>query len=463
MASSTSTGGTAGRIIPSILQTPIRFDVFSRSLSGVFGRADDEQLVAPAEKIQPVVATLYPAEAPPAAPQPVAAPLRFDPRTKSLLASLCAGTEPAGGNLELGRALLQCEEAPMTPHELARYRGVVQRVTLVARMIDAIESDPCVPDGFKQVFDRLRFTLIKSALADSNFLVQGSHPLRAIASELAMRAATSRHWDVTVERELATALDHAVRDFDLSAGFVRPIVIRLQPLNLEVIREFMRQLQTERDEREAALRSQEHVDKEIALRLQGAVLDQRLRFIIEDEWKEVLIWRLRRWGLESAEWRLSLAVAEELLRQAPGIQAGAEVPNALLQKIEAGLIEAGRPTETVLAAFEAMRKAEPPPETVATEFARVAMRLSPLSRLMEGNRWFRVFDHGQQKMRWMRTSEYDPSRNTVTFTEMDGGSPLQMHVQQFIEDLKRGLAAPNNPEGDTAELVAELRGQPEAA
>src|SRR5581483_127114 len=267
-------GTAAGRIAASsFLTTPIRLDLFSRTLWDLFGTDFDEGegKAAPPAKIQPVVPTLYPKVAIEAAapPQPIAAPLRFDARTKSLLLSLQASEGVAG---ELVQTLLKCEEPPMTPQELARYRAVIQRVTLVARMVDAVETDPHVPGGFKQVFDRLRYTLIKAALADASFLRARNHPLRAISSDLALRAAMSRNWDVSVERELATALDAAVRDFDLSAGFVRPIVCRLQPLDVDAMKEFIEQLHAERREREAAVRAQEQVDQEIEARLRGSVL-----------------------------------------------------------------------------------------------------------------------------------------------------------------------------------------------
>jgi hypothetical protein len=238
---------------------------------------------------------------------------------------------------------------------------------------------------------------------------------------------------------------------------VRPIVKRLQPLPLEVIREFMQQIVSERNEREAAVQARQHVDNEIALRLQGSVLDARLRYVIEEEWKAVLLWQLTTFGLDSAEWRAGLTVAEELLRQAAGIQAGAEVPTSLMKRIITGLTDAGRQPETVVAAFEALRNTKPDGDGVATEFARVAMRLSPLSRLMESRCWFRVFDHGQQKMRWLQGRTYNPSNNTVIFADMDGSDALVMHAQQFLDDLKRGLSAPNQPDDTTNELITELR------
>jgi hypothetical protein len=314
-----------------------------------------------------------------------------------------------------------------------------------------------VPEGFRRAFDRLRFTLIKSALADQTFLTHRGHPLRAIAARLAMRAASSRRWDETLERELVGALNDAVRDFDLSANFVRPMLKRLQPLELEVIREFMQQVQAERTDRQSLLAAQQQVDQEIARRLQGAVLDARLRFVIEEEWKEVLLSALSTHGPQSGQWRAAVDVAEELLRQAPALQSGAELPKPLRERIESGLLCAGRDIAPVMAAFESLRETRPAPETIATEFARVAMRLSPLSRLMEGGRWFRVFDHGQQKMRWLQGRVYDPQSNTVTFADMDGSDALVMHAQQFLEDLKRGLSSPNQPDEETNDIVTELR------
>jgi hypothetical protein len=60
-------------------------------------------------------------------------------------------------------------------------------------------------------------------------------------------------------------------------------------------------------------------------------------------------------------------------------------------------------------------------------------------------------------MRWMKSSSYDPVNDVVIFTELDGDTPLQLQAAQFLEDLKRGLSAPNQPDEATNELVSELR------
>lgn len=467
MASSTSPGGAGSgtsRLIPQILQTPITLDIFSRSVQLMLGRdidlpdLDEEPAAPAAEKIQPVVRTLYPEVAPPPPPQPVAPPMRFDGRTKSLLVSLCAGSDANSGNFELAQTLLQCEQAPMTEQTLSRYRAVLQRVTLVARMVELVETDPSIPEGFRRAFDRLRFTLIKAALADSNFFSQRWHPLRSIAAGLAMRATTAACWDDDTKDNLAKALDEAVRDFDLTASFVRPMINRLQPLPMETMKAFAQQLHSERREREEIMRAQRAVDEQMVARVRGAMLDAPLRAVLES-WKPVLVRQLNRHGLDSVEWRGAIGVIEELLRLAPGIQAGASAPKNLLERIEAGLIDAGRPVEPVMQLFEQLRKARPSPTTVATEVARAVMRTSPLSQLMTEGRWFRVFDHGLQRMRWLKAHLYDAGEGTVTFREMDGGTPLVMRGEQFLEDLRRGLSAPNSPEPELVELMAKLRAQ----
>lgn len=433
-----------------------QMDLFSRTFNGVFGRRDlfdpkllddlEQREASPPAKIQPVVPTLYPVPPPPPPPKPLAPAMHFDARSKALLLALGAS---GGANAELADALVACEEEPMTELALARNRGVVQRVTLVARLIEAIESDPHVPDGFKHAVDRLRFPLIKSVLGDPSFLAHRGHPLRTIASRLALQATTATQWDVSTEREFVTALDNAVRDYDLSAGFVRPLVNRLRPLPIEVIKQFVEQLQRERTERELIVQSRQRVDEEIALRLRGVVLEPRLRMVI-DAWKPVLVRRLARFGSDSADWRGGLAVVEHLLRFA----SGADVTDTLRQQLEAGMIEVGQSADPLIETLVSLRRREPASVVVDLN---PAVRYSPLARLMQGNRWFRVFDHTQQVMRWMRTHVYDASTQTVVFTEIDGGSPLLMHAQQFLEDLKRGLSAPNQPDEETTQIMSDLR------
>jgi hypothetical protein len=401
-------------------------------------------------------------------PEPVAAapapPPRLEPKAKALLVeiSLTSTRTPGFSNAHLAGLLLQCEEAvePDSRRAIAN-RAIVQRIALVSRMIDAVTDDPNLTEPFKRSYERLRFSLIKSALADPNFFEHRHHPLRASAARLAFRAAMMASGDETTQQQIDELLQEAVRDYDLAAAFVNPILIRLQPLGVEVIRDFVGQLRAERAEREAARRGYELVLKEIELRIAShGPLHPRLRFIVEVEWAAVLLARLVAHGESSAQWREGLAWIDALVRQHKAIESGAPVPVALVERLEAGLREAGRSiAPAVKALLDFAPVVEPGAPAPAPEAKPEVPSETPrtLATLMQNERWFRVFDHAQERIRWLKTSRYDARTNMVAFAEMDGSNEMTMSAEQFVEDLRRGLSAPNNPDMETTLLVTALR------
>jgi hypothetical protein len=62
-------------------------------------------------------------------------------------------------------------------------------------------------------------------------------------------------------------------------------------------------------------------------------------------------------GAQSIEFLSGLDVIDEIVLQAPGLEAGTPLPRGLRERIEGGLAEAGRRTDAAMEAFGALRKA----------------------------------------------------------------------------------------------------------
>src|SRR5581483_1483073 len=181
----------------------------------------------------PGVATQFPvAVNQPAMPAP-ATSLHVDPHTKALLVEVAQTREPDAarkssyGNAELATELLESLKTERSHGAVpVRSRAVAQRLALVGRMFGVIGADVRLPDAFRRAFEKLRFPIIKSALADSNFFTQKSHSLRMITADLVQRAIA--HADST--HQLQALIGSAAGNFDLSATFVRPVLAGLRPL-----------------------------------------------------------------------------------------------------------------------------------------------------------------------------------------------------------------------------------------
>ncbi|HZP12542.1 MAG TPA: DUF1631 family protein [Nevskiaceae bacterium] len=194
----------------------------------------------------PGVATQFPvAVNQPAMPAP-ATSLHVDPHTKALLVEVAQTREPDAarkssyGNAELATELLESLKTERSHGAVpVRSRAVAQRLALVGRMFGVIGADVRLPDAFRRAFEKLRFPIIKSALADSNFFTQKSHSLRMITADLVQRAIA--HADST--HQLQALIGSAAGNFDLSATFVRPVLAGLRPLQAAAIEQFLADLQ----------------------------------------------------------------------------------------------------------------------------------------------------------------------------------------------------------------------------
>ena len=555
----------------------------------------------------------------------------LDAHTKSLLESVINARDPKQtgySNADLADELLKTEHVKAGGADLSNMqRGVIQRLALVSRLFGSVDSDVNLSAGFKQGFAALRFPLIKSALADPGFFMMRSHPLRVLAGELMQKASEVRLNGKHGERHLEELLQNASRDFDLSAAFVRPALAKLTPLPAETIDQFLKQLGEELKEREAnrQRRARDVVGKAIQSRVLTTRLPQLVQFLIHEEWSAVLAKRLLEKGPDSEAWRDGLDCLDDLIEQVPAAEAGHALPDELLQRIEAGIREAGRAKGSGLSIMRGLRQltawmqtrapgeqppaipalddvldramiapdggaktgtresrsesklappgmsmiddselieppsiedlpaeeepaAEeepvieeaveppppppppPPPRPVAKPAAKpapppkpaapppppppaaraappaapkpapapppkpaVAPRPAPpppiaapppppppppprsapaaeappsaasfgnvldlLGAILRAGRWFRVYEHTTQKMRWVKLDAYYPAQNSIVFAEFDGASPLGIRADQFVKDLQQGLSSPTNPDAHTRALLSQL-------
>lgn len=204
---------------------------------------------------------------------------------------------------QLAAELAQSAEAASEPTS----EGVeppAQRLSLVGQMFSEILSDPHLPEAMRPLFERLRFPLIKIAMADGSFFYNRVHPVRRLLAEAAETAASSRTASPAVARRLEERLRHIAEQIDLSAAFVRPQVAFLIPLQTNEIASFLDQQREESETRRESVlgKVRRTVAQELEVHTLGRNLPAPLTSFLRGGWGPLMAARLIKYGMNSRPW-----------------------------------------------------------------------------------------------------------------------------------------------------------------
>lgn len=179
-----------------------------------------------------------------------------------------------------------------------------QRMSLVGQMCNEILSDPHLPSSMRPLFERLRFPLIKIALADGTFFSNRVHPVRRLIAEAAETAASSRVATPAVVRRLEERLRHIAEQIDLSATFVRPQIAYLLPLSMPEIASFLDQQREESETRRENVlnKVRRTVAQELEVHTLGRKPPNPLVHFLRMGWGPLMAARLLRHGMNSRAW-----------------------------------------------------------------------------------------------------------------------------------------------------------------
>lgn len=414
----------------------------------------------------------------------IAPALAVHASTREALEELAYGHESLDG---YGNAHLAAEMAKVA--ELAhsrsgregmavRDRALIQRLSLAGQLFDDIAHNDFLSGTFKAGLERLRFPVLKAALADASFFANRSHPLRALMGELVLAGASSFLSGDKDQRRMEGLLGEAAQHFGLSAQFVRPSLAGLTPLPAATIERFLADVDDDRRARQnwIVTRAQHIAALLVDTRCMGQELPEALSPFLRESWAPVMARRLASAGRDSEAWRDAEACLDELIeRLRDGSTAG--LPQRLLARIRVGLRETALNDEAVQAALHALEEmaevaptssapvaAAPTPHSESVDLAETpaAVEETPaapgiLDILLRPGRWFRVYDHERQQARWLKLESYHARQDAIAFTEFDGCNPLGMSAGQFLADLQRGRSVPSNPDAEARRLIAQLR------
>lgn len=206
-----------------------------------------------------------------------------------------------------------------------------QRMSLVGQMCNEILSDPHLPATMRPLFERLRFPLIKIAIADNTFFANRIHPVRRLVAEAAETAASSRIGSHAVVHRLEERLRQIADQIDLSATFVRPQVNLLQPLTMQEIASFLDQQREESESRRENVlnKVRRTVAQELEVHTLGRKPTPALINFLRVGWGPLMAARLLRHGMNSRQWVDATTRLTQLLA---GMETGEVTPLVAAQR-----------------------------------------------------------------------------------------------------------------------------------
>lgn len=268
---------------------------------------DRHNIRPPAPEARAAEPSWSPFDAPPAPvepEEPLTAPV-LDHATRVALQGIGG---PAGGYLpqdaQFARELLALASIDAGDRVTVGRVAPAQRMSLVGQMCNEILSDPHLPATMRPLFERLRFPLIKIALADGSFFRNRVHPVRRLVAEAAETAAASRVANHAVVRRLEERLRHIAEQIDLSATFVRPQLSQLQALSMPEIASFLDQQREESETRRENVlnKVRRTVAQELEVHTLGRKPGAPLVNFLRVGWGPLMAARLLRHGMNSRMW-----------------------------------------------------------------------------------------------------------------------------------------------------------------
>ncbi len=247
------------------------------------------------------------------AQEPIFSAPSLDSATQAALRRISAAQhDTMAGDAAFAQELLGFATTDEATHE---HIATAQRLSLIGQMCNEIISDPHLPASMHPLFDRLRFPLIKVALADGTFFSQPGHPVRRLVIEAAETASASHIASKAVIRRLEERLTQISEQANLSAAFVRPQLSKLKPLTMAQIATFLDQQREEsRSRRENVIsKVRRAVAQEMDVHSLGLKKSTSMTNFLRMGWGPLMSSRLLRAGMNSAEWLAGIDRLDELV------------------------------------------------------------------------------------------------------------------------------------------------------
>lgn len=359
------------------------------------------------------------------------------------------------------------------PKDNAEQEPLAQRTELIGRMFDGFKSDPALPEAIKPIMETLRFPVLKAALADPGFLRNPEHPLRVLLRDLATTAASSARTSKHDPTANLSALSQAMAPlFTPDAQVVRANIDQPEPVTEEAIKSFLGNMDEDAATRRKIIvqRGIQRVDQELQQVVESRELLATAELLIDRALRPLLGLTLLRHSIVSPIWKNSLEMAKRVIHSVDLAHA-AEFSNrdreVVRDDLDDALVMERIPQDRHDEAISTLRalhdeieayleKRAPAPKKAATRIEPPVIK--PLRDYLSLGAWFRVYNHKDSEIRWMRLLEHEHDMDYILFGGFDADNRMTVTVKDFEADLINGRSEPLDPAPDfEAALAAQRR------
>jgi hypothetical protein len=412
-----------------------------------------------------------------------------DPRILQMLRSFATQAPRTDTDSELANELAAALRGVMDGGYSGAGQAPIQRLSLANQYFDGLLSEPLLPDAARPMLEKLRFPVIKTALADPGFFTNVQHPLRQLLNELVDIGISGSIGDPVPQRKFRESIRQVAERADIDAGLVRNALTNLKPLDAPQMDQFLEQLREQENARRELLLTKVRrlVAQELEVQTVGHDVPQPAQNLLLSGIGPLMAVRLLRHGRGSAPYREAHELLQRLLDSLdplPPDEQRLSERKALCEAVATALGSIGMSKDRIDdlingldEAYEVLdrkaREAEEQRRQRAGETDKVSAETTQptpeqpplptvtvmelLSRILAPESWFRVFDPDRNLTRWLKLASFYVNQDSVSFSGFDEGIKLNLRATRFANDLVEGRSEPINPDARAREALEQLR------
>jgi len=218
-------------------------------------------------------------------------------------------------------------------------------VDVTDKFFSSMDNNRHLSDSIKPVFKQLEIPLLKIFIQDESFFEDVNHPARQVLNRLARLGYKGGQLSVKNERKVTQAIENISQNFDQDTSVFNTAASELDELIIK--QEATTQRNTERlvksfDGLETIEKGKYTIRRFIELQLTGKQVPKVLVDLINQGWRELLVFTLLRDGQESTIWKSYANVIKSLALVSPESDLNAlhQLGAGLLKIIGIGIKEA---------------------------------------------------------------------------------------------------------------------------
>jgi hypothetical protein len=165
---------------------------------------------------------------------------------------------------------------------------------LLAKTLDHIFREPCIPAEVKLLMSRLQIPLLKAALSDRDFFFQEDHPARRLIDTVARTSVACDREQGSRDplfRMIEQLVERVEQEYDRQIGLFDAVIDELESFiaqEAEASGDALAGIIAEATRHEKIIRAKELAEKDVALRIESGEAAGFIEAFLETQWLRVL-------------------------------------------------------------------------------------------------------------------------------------------------------------------------------